>query len=189
MFDDWKQAWREAVDNFRREAEGDDVGTPRVRAMERELTSAAGALARLDEEIRRTTRERDGEVEAAVVCRRREQLARDAGDEETVRLAVEWGARHEQRASILERKIAVLQDERMLLDRDVGEMRGMIAAAAARGGTTGSAAGSGATGGIFGNSHEDHRDEQDRTFSRLEREARERAAEERLAELKRRMQN
>src|SRR5690606_4121595 len=125
MFDDWKQAWRQAVENFQREIAGG--APPRVRAMERELTSAGGALAKLDDEIRRTKRELEKERHEEQVCRRREALARNVGDEETVRIAVEYAARHAERAAVLERKIAVLDDERTLLARDVEVMRQTLA--------------------------------------------------------------
>src|SRR5690606_20629010 len=119
-----KQAWRQAVENFHREAGGGATGAPpRVRAMERELISASGALGNLDDEIRRTTRDLSKEREEEQVCRRRESLAREVDDMETVRIAVEFAERHAERAAVLERKITVLQDERALLARDVAAMR------------------------------------------------------------------
>jgi hypothetical protein len=182
MFDDWKQAWRQAVENFQREVRDTGSGAaPRVRAMEREIVSASGALHKLDDEIRRTTAEAAAEREAEQVCRRREGLAREAGDEETVRVAVEFGARHAERAAVLARKLEVLREERALLARDVEEMRKVIAEAAPAAATVGTGT----------DPHSDALDEEqarsDRDFSRLERDARERAATERLEELKRRM--
>jgi len=177
MFDDWKQAWRQAVENFQREA-AEGSAPPRVRAMERELTSASGALAKLDQEIRRTRRDLETEREAEQVCRRREQLARDAGDDETVRIAVDFAARHAERSALLERKLGVLEDERSLLSRDFDAMKQVLADAAP-------AAAAAATSPRV----ESSREAEDVDFSRLEREARQRAADERLAELKRRMQN
>lgn len=181
MFDDWKQAWRQAVENFHREAGGGSTGAPpRVRAMERELTSAAGTLLKLDDEIRRTRRDLAKEREEEQVCRRREALARDVDDAETVRIAVEFAERHAERAAVLDRKIAVLTDERALLSRDVDAMRERLAeiapAAAAPGVGDGASAAS------------PREDRGSREFSRMEREARERAADQRLEELKRRMQ-
>jgi ABC-type transporter Mla subunit MlaD len=180
MFEDWKQAWRQAVENFQREAAGGATGAPpRIRAMERELTSASGALHNLDDEIRRTKRDLAREREAEQVCRRREALARAVHDEETVRIAADFAHRHAERAAVLDRKIAVLDDERALLARDVEAMRRTLAAvsppAAERGVGDGATSSPSADGGGTGE------------FSRLEREARERAADERLEELKRRM--
>jgi phage shock protein A len=176
MFDDWKQAWRRAVENFQREMRDAEPGAPlRVRAMERELVSAGGALTKLESEIAATRREAAEERQAAVVCRRREGLARDAGDEETVRIAVEYAVRHDERAELLDRKVAVLEEERALLGRDVEEMRRLVKEAGAAAQTVG--AGS--------STPSDQID--DRAFTRLDREARERAADEKLEELKRRM--
>jgi hypothetical protein len=181
MFDDWKQAWRQAVENFHREAGTGEAGAPpRVRAMEREVTSAAGALANLDEEIRRTRRHLAKEREEEQVCRRREELARNVGDDETVRIAAEFAVRHAERAAVLERKIAVFEDERALLSRDVTVMREKLAEVSPSASTRGVSDGAAkrdASGDGRGSGE----------FSRMEREARERAADQRLEELKRRM--
>jgi hypothetical protein len=190
MFDDWKQAWRQAVENFQREAGGGSTGAPpRIRAMERELTSVSGALGKLDDEILRTKRDMTREREAEAVCRRREALARDVNDDETVRIAAEFAQRHAERAGVLDRKIAVLVDERALLARDVDDMRETLARLSpslAEPGVTGQA---GAERGVAdGGTAGSVRDEAGtREFNRMEREARERAADERLEELKRRM--
>lgn len=180
MFDDWKQAWRQAVENFQREAAGGSTGArPRVLAMERELTSASGALGKLEDEVRRTRRDVEREREEEQKCRRREALARNVGDEETVRLAVEFAQRHAERGAVLERKISVLEDERALLSRDVDAMRSTLAELSPAEASAGVSAGE--------PSHTARDDAGDREFSRLERDARERAADARLEELKRRM--
>ncbi|MEX1184458.1 MAG: hypothetical protein WEF86_14695 [Gemmatimonadota bacterium] len=177
MFEDWKQAWRQAVDNFHRELTGGEAGAaPRVKAMERELMSASGALLRLDEELGRVRREADDELSARSVCERRERLARAAGDEETVRVAAGFAARHAERAAVLQRKIAVLEDERALLARDLAQMRQAVSEVPA---APEPPAAPRRTAGL-----EEHGDHE---FSRLEQDARERAAGERLEELKRKM--
>jgi hypothetical protein len=179
MFDDWKQAWRQAVENFQREISDSDAGgaPPRVRAMEREIVSASGALAKLDDEIRRTAKEVASEREAEQVCRRREGLAREVGDEETVRVAAEFAVRHGQRAAVLARKLEVFREERGLLAHDIEHMRKVI----------GETAPSASVGQGSERPALDDDSHQDREFSRMERDARERAAAERLEELKRRM--
>jgi hypothetical protein len=184
MLNDWKQAWRQAVENFQREVhDGTPGATPSVRAMEREIVSASGALSKLDDEIRRTARETDAEREAEQVCRRRETLARTAGDDETVRIAADYAQRHAQRADVLGRKLEVLQDERQLLAADIAAMKKVIAEAAPAAPASGSVGG-----GARGTPPDTSADEaRDRAFSQLERDARERAASERLEELKRRM--
>jgi len=176
MFDDWKQAWRQAVENFQREVRESPPGVPlRVRAMERELVSAGGALTKLEQEIGRTRRQAEKERHEETVCRRREGFARDAGDDETVRVAGEFAIRHSERAALLERKAVVLEEERALLGRDVDEMRRLLNEAAA------------AAAQAPPPKETTKLDERD--FSRLEHDARHRAAEARLEELKKRMRS
>lgn len=193
MFEDWKQAWRQAVENFQREVaeSGPASAAPRVRAMEREVASANGALLRLDEEIRRTRREAEAEAEAERVCRRRERLARDVADDETERVAADFAARHAQRAAVLNRKLEVLIDEHALLERDLDTMRAVIAQTpgVTAGDTTGTTAGGTGAASSRDPSPLDEREREDVAFSRLENDARDRAAAERLEELKRRMRH
>lgn len=179
MFDDWKKAWREAVENFRRELSDSEAGTgnvsAHVRAMRRDLASVRGALRKLDDEITRTRRDASTERESEQVCRRREGLARNAGDEETVRLAIEYAVRHAERAGVLERKVDVLEAERALLARDIEAMDALIAQHP-------DALGAAPEPDVL-----EQRNRTDQDFGRLEREARERAAAARLEELKRKM--
>lgn len=175
MFEDWKEAWRQAVENFRREIGQDDDGggpTPRSRVMHRELTAARDAFARLEAEIERTRRDAAAERESEAVCRRREGQARIIGDHETVRIAVEFAVRHAERAAVFERKVEVLVAERDLLRRDLEVMEKAMAERLAAGPAP---------------DQLEQREQQDRDFGKLEREAREKAAAERLEELKRRM--
>lgn len=182
MFEDLKKAWREAVDNFRQELAGDDEGADsRTRAMHKELMTARSVLEKLDGEIRRSRREAADERESEAVCRRREEMARKIGDEETVRIAVEFCARHAERAGVLERKAEVLQEERSLLVRDLESMEKTIAERPDAPRVT--ASGTDSPRDAF----EDQSDRDYRDFGELEREARERAVDERLEELKRKM--
>ena len=179
MLNDWKQAWREAVDNFRREVSGDEMlGDVRARAMNREFHAAQSALERLDLEIGRARTEAGEERENEQVCRRREEMARRINDEETVRIAVEFAVRHAERAGVLERKVTVLVEEHTLLARDLEGMKVTLTQTLEQ---------------VASAPVQDIREileeraKQDRDFGRLEREAKEKAAAERLEELKRRM--
>jgi hypothetical protein len=176
MFQDWKEAWRQAVENFRREIgqDADDGGeaAPRGRVMHRELTAARDAFARLEAEILRTQRDAAAERESEAICRRREGQARIIGDHETIRVAVEFAVRHAERATVFERKADVLIAERDLLRKDLDGMEKIMASHVAAEPSPDQLAA---------------REKQDRDFGKLEREAREKAATERLEELKRRM--
>jgi len=184
VFEDWKEAWREAVENFRRElADDESAGSTRIRAMQREFGAAQGALEKLDHEIRRTRRESEEEREQEQVCRRREEMARRINDEETVRIAVEFAVRHAERAGVLERKVVVLVEERTILARDLDGMKTSLDEQA--GPAAAQVADQASAERARQRLHE--RERQDRDFSRLEREAKEKAAEARLEELKKRM--
>jgi hypothetical protein len=177
MFDDWKRAWRDAVSNFHRElAEEGDASAPlHIRAMRRDVATVRGALQRLDTEIERAVRESATEEESLQACRRREQLALNIDDAETADIARDFAARHEERRAVLERKLAVLRDERALLARDLDRMEAAIPATAPRTHLGTTPDGSDADGASAAD------------FEGLKRDARERAAAERLEELKRRM--
>jgi hypothetical protein len=182
MFEDWKQAWREAVENFRRElkdSEEGDGSPPDARAMRRDVVTARGALDKLDAEIAQTRKDAATEREQETVCRRREGLAKNIGDRETARLAAEFAARHVERAIVFERKFEVLEQERRLLRRDLDVMEETLAAQPAVSPES-----------ITDRPRPDvleERAKEDRDFAKLDREARERAAEQRLEELKRKM--
>jgi DNA repair protein SbcC/Rad50 len=189
MFEEWKQAWREAVDNFRREASLDEAGgspsAARLRAMEREVAAARSELRRADADLQRTRHELERERAEEATCRRREAAARRIGDEETARLAAGFAARHAERTELLERKAQVLESEVRLKARDVQEMESLVRERleALGGGAAGAAPGGGPTPRI--DPLAEDRDSPE--FRRMEREARERAADARLEELKRRM--
>lgn len=179
MFEDWKRAWREAVANFQHELHAEEDGTtPQPDALRRELATARGALTRLDAEIANTRRHAAAERDSEQVCRRREAMAAQIGDEETVRVAVEYAARHAERAGVLERKVEVLEAERALLQRDLEAMEQVVAS----------------RGPAEPESRSpytllDDDEETERQRRELQRLQRERAADERLEELKRKLRS
>jgi hypothetical protein len=148
--------------------------------MQREFNSAQAALDKLDAEVRRTRREAEEERENEQVCRRREEMARRINDAETVRIAAEFAVRHAERAGVLERKVVVLVEEHALLARDLDGMKVVL--------TQHVEAAQVESARQPMREIIEEREKQDRDFGRLEREAREKLATERLEELKRRMQ-
>ncbi|HSJ14292.1 MAG TPA: hypothetical protein VK939_07745 [Longimicrobiales bacterium] len=178
MFDDWKRAWREAVANFQRELGAEEDGTSgHYQSLRRELATARGALQRLESEIETVGRNAAAERESEQVCRRREGMATAIGDVETARIAAEYAARHAERAAVLERKVEVLGAERTLLVRDLEVMAAAVAEAAPSVTDAG-------PGGLL---DDDEAREWERR--RLDRLQRERDADARLEELKRRMRS
>lgn len=125
MFDDLRDAFREAVHNFRDELDRDDAPGSADRfflGMARELGAARDLLAGLERQIEeaRVLARRDADEEA--VCRRRGELASRVGDEETARLALEYAVRHERRRVVLEKKIVALDEERQIRIVEIQEM-------------------------------------------------------------------
>ncbi len=178
MFDDLRSAWREAVQNFWDELQAGGDGHPQIRIMQRELAAARGELRRLEEERSRYRNRRSHERHQEEVCLRRESLAREVGDAETAEIAVRYATRHRERAEILERRVELIEQETSLLARDVGEMEAALREIQADPGSLGESTPTGVDAGP---------DPDAADFHDLERDRRERAAEERLDELKRRM--
>jgi hypothetical protein len=194
MFQELKDAWREAVENFRRELAGGQ-GTPardRIRAMQQDLSAATSALERIERDLAAARREAASARQEEAVCRRREAMARNIGDAETAAIAERFAQRHAERAAILEQKAAVLEAERDLLRRELAEMESILEEQKRKAGEDGAAATGAASGGVR---HDASRggggiasdDAAEAEFRRLEREERERRAEAMLEELKRRM--
>jgi hypothetical protein len=184
MFEDWKKAWQEAVNNFQRELADDDEepGPFQLAAMRRDLNAARKALERLQAEVDQCRAELGEEENQEQVCKRRGELAAGIGDEETVRLAVQWGERHRQRAVILRQKSEVLVAELTMRTDDLATMDAQMREVQKQLGVE--SATPGAPPPKVQNSE---RTRQDAEFRRLDREAREKAAEARLEELKKKL--
>lgn len=146
MFDSLRQAFREAVDNFRTELNRDEVPEAAdrlLRAMERELVETRLQLDRLAGEAKRVRAEAAAEEAQARTCVRREEMARKIGDAETESVAREFAARHLRRKDLLDEKASVLErelaDRRAEMDemvRQLGEARHKRDALAASAGRT-----------------------------------------------------
>lgn len=127
MFENLREAFREAVDNFNRELNRDDI--PEVvdgllRQMREEVTDAKAQVFSLEEQIKRAIQLSEMEEKEAKTCRRREEMALKIGDEETARVAVEYAEKHERRREIQARKALALKEE---LELKKGEVEDMLA--------------------------------------------------------------
>jgi chromosome segregation ATPase len=173
MFESFKDAWKQAVDNFWHELEADDSGgDARVRTAYREVAAARKRLGRLEGDIDDCRRARDHEREQARVCARRAAMARQIHDEETARIASEYLTRHEERAAVLDRKLEALRAEHSLCRRDLAEMERVLLTLAPDPAVP--------------ELDDINRHPREDEFRDLETAARERAAAERLDELRRR---
>lgn len=180
MWEDWKKAWQEAVQNFEHELNSpdDDFPTPghRASAMQRDLNAARTALSRLQKDLAQAQQDFVAEQESEATARRRAELAGRISDAETVRIALEFAERHAHRASILGRKVEVLRDELGMRQEELATMEQQAA------------------------SELKHIPESPRSpildkerdefnFRKMDRERKEKEAEARLEELKKRMGN
>ncbi|MDX1673230.1 MAG: hypothetical protein R3314_00405 [Longimicrobiales bacterium] len=169
MFREFKRAWKQAVDNFWQELEGDGSGD----AAYREVGRVRNQLTELDDAITETGQRLADEREQVEVCVRRERMAREIGDEETAGVAREYRDRHLERAAVLEQKQSALEAERRLCIRDLKEMEKALQEGRVRSAR------------IELEDLDRHPSESE--FRNLEETDRSRSADERLDELKRRM--
>ena len=171
MFREFKRAWKQAVDNFWQELEGDAAdGTG---AAYREVARVRNQLDELERAITETRQRLAHETDQVDVCVRRQEMAEEIGDAETARVAAEYRERHSERASVLEQKLDALEAERRLCRRDLDEMEKALQAGRVR-------------------SAREQLEDLDRhpsedAFRDLEESEKTQSAEERLDELKRRM--
>lgn len=133
MFDELREAFRQAVDNFNRELDASTAGEADhligpmahgVALTERKHAEAAAALGEVRSEL-------SGLDEELTTCRRRERLALDAGDAETVQVAREYEAKLVRRMNVLDRKAQALADECELLESELSEMQRQLTEARA----------------------------------------------------------
>jgi len=125
MFDNLRQAFREAVDNFKDEVGRDDVPeavSRIIREMKREAGDTKADIRRLEETIHTAMNRAEKEKGEGKTCRRREQMALEISDEETARVAREYAEKHEHRRSVLEHKALALKDELDMRQEEFEEM-------------------------------------------------------------------
>ncbi len=97
------------------------------------VIEARAAVAGMRDQLERSRRELDVERKARDDAERRGRLARDIDDEETAKLADVFIDKHAGRVELLERKIAVQEDELQLAQRELEQMTSDFRAAQAGG--------------------------------------------------------
>lgn len=97
---------------------------PRARAaaLRDALLEGKVGVATMRSALVSTERELATERRQLADAERRGRLAADVPDTETVALAERYAARHRERVGVLERKLAVQQEELVLAEREVAEM-------------------------------------------------------------------
>jgi len=147
-----------------------------VRAMQDEFTKASTLLGHQKDEL-------------ATAERRREQAAA-INDAETMEIADKYSARLRERVAVLEKKVAAQQEELSLAERDLAEMTSQLAEAAKRRPAETSSRSAEAAWNELGKGGMDRPEtdlEGELLKGRMERAAREAAADAKLDELKKRM--
>ena len=125
MFDNLRQAFREAVDNFKDELGRDEIPEAvnrLLREMKREAADTKAEIRRLEEAIQGAIEKAEKEKGEGKTCRRREKMALEISDEETARLAREYAEKHEHRRSVQEHKALALKEELDMRREEFGEM-------------------------------------------------------------------
>ncbi len=164
---------------------------PRARraALQAAVLEAKVGVATMRDGVARTERELARERKQLADAERRGQLARGIQDQETVRVAETFAARHRERIAVLERKLAVQREELALAERDLEAMTAELRPARWGSGEGGSRTPDGvwrdreAAGGTSPDSEADA----ERLRSELDRRREEQVVEAQLAELKRQM--
>ena len=148
------------------------------------VAEARATLSRLRHEIEAARAALAAERRQAEDAVRRGRMAREIGDGETAGIAERFAARHGERAGLLERKVSVLLEEGALRERELAEMIEQLGRAERTGArATGAAPDfSGEPPGV-----RTPAEENELLRARMDRAAREKAAEDQLAALKRKM--
>jgi hypothetical protein len=147
------------------------------------VVAARADLTRLREQLGALERELEGERRQQADAERRGRLAGEIGDQETVAVAQRFAVKHAERVAVLERKLAVQRDELAIMERELQEMTEQLRSA--EGDRTVREAADRVEAARAGMPPSDVEDEL--VKSRLDRAAREAAAEQQLKELKKKM--
>lgn len=125
MFENLRAAFREAVDNFNKELNRDQVPEAvdkLLKGMIDEVTEAKTLLHDLETAIQRAKAEAQREKKEAATALRRQSMAEGIGDEETARVAGEYAEKCVRRQTVLEQKAEALEEELEVRKAEIEEM-------------------------------------------------------------------
>jgi len=162
-----------------------------TRQMQEAVVDAKVAVEEIRAAVTRTDAELAAERQRLADAERRGRLAGEIQDQETVQVAERFAAKHRERAGVLERKLAAQREELALAERELTEMQGQLKSANLGAPGAGGAASSTeqawrdlqAAGGI----RPDVELQQELLKHDIDRAARERAADEQLDLLKKKI--
>jgi phage shock protein A len=125
MFENLRNAFREAIENFNKELDRDHVPETVDRllvGMRDEVAQAKVAMSELETQLARTKKEVEREQNEVATARRRGKMATDIGDAETAEIADQYAAKHAERLRLLEQKATALQGELDFQRKEVDSM-------------------------------------------------------------------
>jgi hypothetical protein len=97
-----------------------------ARQMHEAVVDAKVAVAEIRGAVTRTDAELAAERQRLADAERRGRLAAEIQDQETVQVAERFTAKHRERAGVLERKLAAQREELGLAERELTEMQGQL---------------------------------------------------------------
>lgn len=114
MFEDLRNAFKEALDNFNKELNRDQVSEAADKllvGMRNEIVDEKAAVAGLEEQIEKAEKQIERLSGEAATSRRRESMAREIDDAQTAELASEYASKVASHRDVLRKKVAALQEE------------------------------------------------------------------------------
>ena len=185
MFDNLRNAFREALENFNKELARDQIPEAvdtLLAGMRAEVAEAQARVRELEALITRATAEAEREKTEAATARRRGKMAEDIGDADTAQVAAQYVASREERQRVLEQKAAAMKEELVIRTREVEEMLVKVKEAqASRDGLTATAGRTGARESLY--AADDLFSELDRMAEKIGHEDAQARAAEDLADL------
>ncbi len=125
MFENLRNAFREAVENFNRELRREGVTETvdgLLKGMEKEAVATRSGLESLKEQLDQARKRAAAEGREADVCRRREAMATRIGDTETAGIASKFAEKHDNRQRVLSDKAEAIEAEIRLHESEYAEM-------------------------------------------------------------------
>mgnify|MGYP006107776495 CR=1 FL=1 len=129
MFEELRDAFKEALDNFNKELSHDNVsGTADqiLASMTDEVAGEKAQVAGLEDQITKTIEHIERLSDEVVTARRRGEMAREIDDNETVKLAAEFATKAESYVTVLQKKRTALEEELVFRARTVKEMHAQL---------------------------------------------------------------
>ena len=125
MFEDLRDAFKEALDNFNKELKRDRVPETVDRllvGMRNEIVDEKAQVAGLEKQLEQALAQAKLEAERGQTCRRREEMARRVPDDDTADLAAQHAVKHEGHHALLLKKAEAIREELEFRKGTVKEM-------------------------------------------------------------------